>query len=67
MKTTIDIPEELLAAVQTASKTRTKKEAVTVALEEYVRLRRSEELASLLGTFDQFMDRKELDALRGNS
>ena len=49
------------------SKTRTKKEAVTVALEEYLRLRRSEELASLLGTFDQFMDRKELNALRGNS
>lgn len=67
MKTTIDIPEELLNAVKIASKTRTKKEAVTVALEEYVRLRRSEELASLLGTFDEFMDREELDALRGNS
>ena len=67
MKTTIDIPESLLSAVQIASKARTKKEAVTVALEEYVRLRRSEELASLLGTFDDFMDRKELDALRGNS
>jgi Arc/MetJ family transcription regulator len=67
MKTTIDIPEELLNAVKIASNTRTKREAVTVALEEYVRLRRSEELASLLGTFDDFMDRKELDALRGNS
>jgi Arc/MetJ family transcription regulator len=67
MKTTIDIPEELLNAVKIASNTRTKKEAVTVALQEYVRLRRSEELASLLGTFDDFMDRKELDALRGNS
>jgi Arc/MetJ family transcription regulator len=53
--------------VKIASNTRTKREAVTVALEEYVRLRRSEELASLLGTFDDFMDRKELDALRGNS
>jgi Arc/MetJ family transcription regulator len=67
MKTTIDIPEELLTAVKIASNTRTKKEAVTVALQEYVRLRRSEELSSLLGTFDDFMDRKELDALRGNS
>ncbi len=67
MKTTIDIPDELLSAVQIASKTHTKKEAVTVALEEYLRVRRSEELTSLLGTFDAFMDRKELDTLRGNS
>lgn len=67
MKTTIDIPEDLIFAVQIASKTRTKKEAITVALEEYLRLRRSEELASLLGTFDDFMDWEELHALRGNS
>lgn len=67
MKTTIDIPEDLISAVQIASKARTKKEAITVALEEYVRLRRSEELASLLGTFEEFMDQEELDALRGNS
>jgi Arc/MetJ family transcription regulator len=67
MKTTIDIPEELLAAVQSASKTHTKKEAVTVALEEYLRLRRSQELTALLGTFDAFMDRQELDTLRGES
>ena len=67
MKTTIDIPEALISAVQIASNARTKKEALTVALEEYVRLRRSEELASLLGTFEEFMDQEELDALRGNS
>jgi Arc/MetJ family transcription regulator len=67
MKTTVDIPKDLISAVQIASKTRTKKEAITVALEEYLRLRRSEELASLLGTFDEFMDREELDSLRGNS
>jgi Arc/MetJ family transcription regulator len=67
MKTTIDIPEELLSAVQSASNTRTKKEAVTVALEEYIRLRRSEELTALLGTFDAFMDRQELATLRGDS
>ncbi|MEX2444745.1 MAG: type II toxin-antitoxin system VapB family antitoxin [Alkalispirochaeta sp.] len=67
MKTTIDIPEELLSAVQSASKTRTKKEAITVALEEYLRLQRSKELTALLGTFDAFIDRQELDALRGDS
>lgn len=67
MKTTIDISEELLDAVQSASKTHTKKEAVTVALQEYLRLRRSEELTALLGTFDAFIDRQELDTLRENS
>jgi Arc/MetJ family transcription regulator len=67
MKTTIDIPEELLSAVQKASNTHTKKEAVTVALQEYIRLRRSEELTALLGTFEEFMDRQELETLRGDS
>ena len=67
MKTTIDIPEELLSAVQIASKKRTKREAVTVALEEYIRVRRSQELVTLLGTFGEFMDQEELETLRGDS
>ncbi len=64
MKTTVDIPDELLDAVQSASKTRTKKEAITVALREYLRMRRSAELTELLGTFEEFMNRQELDAQR---
>jgi Arc/MetJ family transcription regulator len=67
MKTTIDIPEELISAVQIASNKRTKKEAITVALEEYVRVRRSEELTALLGTFEEFMDQKDFESLRGDS
>ena len=67
MKTTIDIPEDLLAAVQIASKKRTRKEAVTVALEEFLRIRRSEELKDLLGTFEDFMDQDDLEKLRGDT
>ena len=67
MKTTIDIPEDLLEAVQSASHSRTKREAVTVALQEYVRVHRSKELTKLLGTFESFMDRRELETLRGDS
>ncbi len=67
MKTTFDIPQELISAVQKASKKRTKKEAITVALEEFVRIRRSEELTSLLGTFEDFMDQEELEAQRSDS
>ena len=67
MKTAIDIPEDLLSAVQTASKKRTKKEAVTVALEEFVRIRRSEELTALLGTLEDFMDQNDLENQRGDT
>lgn len=64
MKTTVDIPDDLLLAVQKASNTRTKKDAITVALREYLRVRRSADLTELLGTFEEFMDRPELDAQR---
>lgn len=64
MKTTVDIPKELLRDVKIASRSRTNREAVTVALEEYLRVRRSAELAELLGTFDHFLSRDELETLR---
>lgn len=67
MKTTVDIPESLLLDVQKASRTRTKKEAITVALEEYMRIYRSQELTTILGTFNAFMDKGELEALRDDS
>jgi len=37
-----------------------------VALEEYMRIHRSQELTTILGTFDAFMDKGELEALRRN-
>ena len=46
MRTTIDVPEELMGDLMAVSGTRKKKEAVRLALEEFVRRRK---LATLLG------------------
>jgi len=43
---------------------KTKKEAVVIAIEEYNRRRRLARLAGELGTFDGFLRREELLALR---
>lgn len=67
MKTTVDIPRALLEDVKKAASVRTNKEAITQALEEYLRVRRSAELVELLGTFEHFMDRGELDRSRETS
>ena len=66
MKTTIDIPEQLILDVKRESNSRTTKQAVTVALEEYLRVRRSAALTELLGTFDDFVDGETLLRERRN-
>ena len=67
MKTTIDIPRELLEDVKTVAKIHTNREAVTVALEEFLRHHRSAELVDILGTFSDFIDRDALGSQRGES
>lgn len=64
MKTTIDIPEGDLEEVMKHSGASTKREAVVTAIQEFNRRRRLSHLAGELGTFDDFLTRKELDALR---
>jgi hypothetical protein len=65
MKTTIDIPEDLLRDLMKRTSAATKREAVIMAILEYNQRRRMGELASVLGTFTDFMDRTEMDATRG--
>lgn len=67
MKTTIDIPEELLRDVKKAASVRTNKEAVITALAEYLRVRRSADLVEILGTFDDFMTGEDLERERGEA
>ena len=45
MRTTVDLPEELLAEVQRLSAAPTRREALILAMAEYVRRRRLAELA----------------------
>lgn len=63
----MDISRTLLEEVKRAASVRTNREAIDAALREYLRVRRSAELVSILGTFEDFMDREELDRLRGES
>ena len=67
MKTTIDIPKELLEDVKAMANIHTNREAVTVALEEFLRHHRSAELVDILGTFSNFVDHDTLASQRGES
>ena len=49
VKTTLDIPEDLLRAVTEIVGVKTKSEAVRIALNNYVRSRRREQLLALRG------------------
>jgi Arc/MetJ family transcription regulator len=49
MRTTIDVPERLLKAAAEAAGTRTRNEAVRMALDEYVRRHRVRKLLALQG------------------
>ncbi len=67
MKTTVDVSRELLELVKAAASVRTNREAIDIALREYLRIQRSAELVSILGTFDEFMTSDDLDRLREES
>jgi Arc/MetJ family transcription regulator len=64
MKTTIDIPDELLKRVMKYSGATTKREAVLTALAEFNRFHRLEKARALLGTFKNMMTVEELRELR---
>jgi len=54
MRTTIDIDDDLISEVMKISGIKTKKKAVLVALKEYLRYKKIEELKSLIGNYDSF-------------
>jgi len=54
MRTTIDINGNLISEVMKISGIKTKKKAVLVALKEYLRYKKIEELKSLIGNYDSF-------------
>jgi Arc/MetJ family transcription regulator len=64
MKTTLDIPSSLLADAMQITGERTKRAAVTVALEELIRRSRMKSLALELGNSKTFMTQSELQSLR---
>jgi hypothetical protein len=64
VKTTIDIPEDELKEAMRHSRSKTKREAVLIALAEYNRLRRVEWINSVMGTLDGFITQPELAKMR---
>lgn len=64
MKTTIDIPENLLDEVLVYSKQRSKKDAVITAMTEYIQKKKMEEFASKLGKLEHLITSSELQKLR---
>jgi Arc/MetJ family transcription regulator len=70
MRTTVDLPEELMSDLMALSKTRKKKDAVRVALEEFVRRKKVEKLLALPGKIEisdvtAELERMEIDESNG--
>ncbi|MBC8094201.1 MAG: type II toxin-antitoxin system VapB family antitoxin [Akkermansiaceae bacterium] len=65
MKTTIDIPDKLLAEAMKFTGAKTKREAVLTAVERFNHLKRLERLnARVRGQFRAFMTQDELKSMR---
>lgn len=60
MKTSIDIPDELLDELLDNTKADTKREAILTAIEDFVRKKKMASAADMIGTFDQFMSSDDL-------
>lgn len=56
MRTTLAVKEELIEQVKALSGVRTKKEAVEIALEEFIKRRKSRKLIDLEGKVDLSVD-----------
>lgn len=64
MRTLIEIEDELMEEVLKISKEKTKKGAITKAMQEYLNLRRREELKEMIGNYDFGITLEELGRLR---
>jgi len=54
MKTTLDINDDIMKKVMKVSKSKTKKGAIVTALNEYLKLKKREELKKLIGSYEEF-------------
>ncbi len=64
MKTTVDIPQEMLKELIRNTSAKTKKDAILSAIREYNYRKQSAKLTRILGTFSEIMDRDELEQMR---
>jgi Arc/MetJ family transcription regulator len=66
MKTLIDIQDDLMQELLKESKARTKKAAVTMAIREYLNLRKRQKLISMMGNFDFAYTQEDLEKMRAD-
>ncbi len=65
MKTIVDLDEDTLREVMEVSKSKTKKGAIVTALNEYLRLKKRQELKDLIGNYKDFdLTREDLRKMR---
>lgn len=64
MKTTLDIPQNVLEDAIKYTGAKTKREAIVTAVTDFNRRRKLASLANRLGTFDDFLSPNELQDLR---
>jgi Arc/MetJ family transcription regulator len=67
VKTTVDIPDEILADVMKFTKAKTKRDAIVAAIEDFNRRRRMSELVKYSGSSKSLMSVAELQKLRRKS
>ena len=67
MKTTVDIPDELLREAMELTGARTKREAIVTAVRDYTDRRKMAGLVRHLGTCDALMTAAELEQLRSEA
>jgi len=64
MKTTVDIPENILKDAIKFTGAKTKRDAIVLAMTEFNRRQQLEELFEMCGTLDGFMTQDELRKMR---
>jgi len=64
VRTLLDIQDDLLKELLNETGSRTKKEAVTIAIKAYLDIKRRERLASLMGNYEFGYDLRELERSR---
>jgi len=63
MRTTLDIPDELITSLQKVTGEKSKTKAICIAIEEYIRKKRIDKLISLSGKIKIFYDWQKMEEL----
>lgn len=63
MKTTVDIPDKMLAEAMRHTRAKTKREAIVTAIEDFNRRKRMAELIKYSGTSDTLLSNEKIEDL----